>query len=194
MAEHDLRPLADQLRELHFRLREDLQKNWKRSLPLEEELSDRWERARFLGFGEAASIYESSYVYGDVRVGDHTWIGPTTLLDGTGGLTIGSYCTISAGVQIYSHDSVRWALSGGRAKYEHAPVWIGDCCHIGALAVIIKGVTIGDHCIIGAHSFVNRDVAPYTAVAGIPARRIGRIEIVDGDEVRIIRNELERDG
>ena len=99
-------------------------------------VSDRWERARTLGFGANASVYASAYVYGDVRVGGDTWIGPFTILDGTGELTIGENCSISAGVQIYTHDSVRWALSGGEAAYERAPVRIGDHCYIGPQTVI----------------------------------------------------------
>ena len=109
-----------------------------------------------------------------------TWIGPFTLLDGTGGLQIGENCSISAGVQIYTHDTVAWALSGGAAEYERAPVSIGDCCHIGAQAVIVKGVSIGDHCVIGATSFVNRDVPPFTIAAGSPCRPIGRVGIAEG--------------
>lgn len=191
----DLESLAQKLRELHFCLREAMLEKWHRSLPFEDELFDRWERARFLNFGENASIYEHSYVYGDIRVGEHTWIGPMTLLDGTGGLTIGNYCSISSGVQIYSHDTVKWALTAGKAKYDYAPVRIGNCCHIGALSVITKGVSVGDHCVVGAHSLVNRDVPPYTVVAGAPARPIARVEMLDDGEVRIILlNSSERDG
>jgi acetyltransferase-like isoleucine patch superfamily enzyme len=168
---------ADELRELHRRLDEEMRERWNRSLPFYELLSDRWERATRLGFGEGASIYASSYVYGDVRVGARTWIGPFTLLDGTGGLAIGENCSISAAVQIYTHDTVKWALSGGSAKAEYEPVSIGDCCHIGAHAVVVKGVTIGDHCVIGASSFVNRDIPALTVAAGSPCRPIGRVEI-----------------
>ena len=60
-----------------------------RDLPLDEMLFDRWERARSLGFGPGASIYHNSYVYGDVRVGAGTWVGPFTILDGSGGLGVG---------------------------------------------------------------------------------------------------------
>lgn len=158
---------------------------WQRDLPFDELLFDRWERARSLGFGEGTSIYHNSYVYGEVKVGKHTWIGPYTLLDGSGGLTIGDYCSISAGVHIYTHDTVRWALSGGKAAYERAPVAIGDCCHIGAQTVIAKGVTIGDHCVIGACSFVNRDVPPYTVAFGIPCRPAGRVEVGPSGEVTL---------
>jgi len=182
----DLERLAQNLRDLHSCLREGMLEKWHRTLPFEDELFDRSERAGFLGFGKNATIYQQSYVYGDVRVGEHTWIGPMTILDGTGGLTIGGYCSISAGVQIYTHDTIKWALTGGKAKYDYAPVTIGNCCHIGALTVIVKGVTVGDHCVVGAHSFVNREVPSYTVVAGVPARPIGRVEMVDENDVRII--------
>jgi acetyltransferase-like isoleucine patch superfamily enzyme len=159
---------------------------WQRSLPFDEELFDRWERANYLGFGKDASIYQHSYVYGDVQVGKNTWVGPMTLLDGTGGLKIGDYCSISAGVQIYTHDTVNWALTGGKSKYDYAPVQIGNCCHIGALSVIIKGVTVGDHCVVAAHSFVNKDVPSYTVVVGVPARVAATVRIIDDGQVQLV--------
>ena len=140
----------------YHKIREYFAKKWRRDLPLDEMVFDRWERARNLGFGSRTSIYHNSYVYGDVRVGEKTWIGPFTLLDGSGGLSIGSYCSISAGVHIYTHDTVNWALSGGGAEYQYGSVSIGNCCYIGPQAIIAKGVAIGDHCVIGAGAFVNR--------------------------------------
>src|SRR5262249_2360926 len=153
-------------------------------LPLPELLVDRWERARTLGFGAESSVYDACYVYGEVQVGEHTWVGPFTILDGTGRIMIGRECRISAGVHIYSHDTVRWALSAGACGYDYAAVQIGDCSYIGAHSVITKGVTIGDHVVIGAGSFVNRDVAPYTVAAGVPCRPIGRV-VIDGENVRL---------
>lgn len=176
---------ADELRELHRRLDAELRERWQRSLPLDELLSDRWERARELGFGEGASIYAASYVYGDVSVGAGTWIGPFTVLDGTGGLTIGSTCSISAGVQIYTHDTVQWALSGGEADYERSPVRIGDRCHIGAQTVIGPGVTIGNRCVIGAGSFVNRDIDDDSVAVGTPCRVVGRVELEE-DRAKLV--------
>jgi acetyltransferase-like isoleucine patch superfamily enzyme len=160
---------------LYNLLRDKMKAEWNRDLPFEELLFDRWERAKKLGFGEGTSIYHNSYVYGDVKVGKHTWIGPFTLLDGSGGLEIGDYCSISAGVQIYTHDSIRWATSGGKKEYEKAPVKIGNCCYIGPQTVIARGVNIGDHVVIGACSFVNQDVSSYTIIAGVPAKVIGKV-------------------
>lgn len=176
--------LREDLTELYDELRSELRERWDRDLPLYELLFDRWERARTLGFGEGASIYHSSYVYGDVAVGANTWIGPHTLLDGSGGLTIGAGCSISTGVQIYTHDSVAWAVSGGWAEYERSPVAIGDHCYVGPQTVVARGVTIGDRCVIGALSFVNRSIPEGSVAVGAPCRVVGRT-VVDGSEVRI---------
>ena len=149
-----------------------------RVLPVGEMLSNRWEKARFLGFGEGASIYDSAIVFGDVRVGEHTWVGPQVVLDGSSApLRIGAWCSISAGTQIYTHDSVGWAVTGGRMPYPSAPVSIGSRVYIGPMCTIAKGVTIGDGCIIGAHSFVNADIPSGTLAYGQPAKVHGQVDV-----------------
>lgn len=180
------RPLDEELARLHARLRDEMVERFDRDLPLPELLGDRWERARRLGFGEGSSIYASAYVYGRVAVGTKTWIGPNVILDGSGGLAIGSGCDISAGVQIYSHDTVERVLSEGRAEIARAPVAIGDHVHVGAGAVIARGVTVGHHSVIGAGAFVNRDVPPFTVALGVPARAAGRVEVGDDGRVSLV--------
>ena len=170
---------------LYQRLRGEAHDRWRRDLPGYELPFDRWERARNLGFGEGSSLYQGSYVYGDVAVGRHTWIGPFTVLDGSGGLTIGDYCSISAGVQIYTHDSVRWALSGGKAEYDRSAVTIGNCCYLGPQSVIARGVVVGDHSVIGANSFVNREIAPFTLAYGSPCRPAGRVRVSEAGEITL---------
>lgn len=182
----ELSELQDSIARLYHELRSERRRQWQRDLPFDELVFDRWERARSLGFGEGTSIYHNSYVYGEVTVGRNTWIGPYTLLDGTGGLSIGDNCSISTGVQIYSHDTVRWALSGGTAEYEHAAVSIGSCCYIGSQSVLTMGVTVGDHCLVGACSFVNRDLPPYTIAVGIPCRPIGRVDVSEDGHVELV--------
>jgi acetyltransferase-like isoleucine patch superfamily enzyme len=167
-------------------LREETRRKWDRDLPFGEQLSDRWERARRLGFGEGSSIYESAYVYGQVAVGANTWIGPYVLLDGTGGLAIGDGCDISAGVQIYTHDTVQRVLTGGVAETARASVAIGEACHVGAQAVIARGVTVGHHSVIGACSFVNRDIPPNTVAVGVPCRPIGRVVFSDDGSATLV--------
>ena len=171
---------AARLRDLIAQIRAEVRAKWARDLPPQELVSDRWARATSLGFGDGASIYASSYVYGDVRVGPRTWIGPNTLLDGTGGLTIGEGCDISAGVQIYTHDTIQRVLSEGSAGVDKAPVTIGDFTHVGAGAIVLKGVTIGDHAVIGAGSIVRTDSPPCSVAVGVPSRVVGRVVVGEG--------------
>lgn len=152
---------------------ERVNERYHRTLPLGDYVVDRWEKARRLGFGEGASIYDSALVLGSVKVGEHSWIGPFTVLDGSGGLRIGAYCCISAGAQIYTHDTVDWSISGGTIPPQRAPTCIGSRCYIGPNVIVAKGVTIGDGCIIGANSLVLSDVPSGMKAFGTPCRVIG---------------------
>lgn len=152
-----------------------IQRQWKRTLPFGDYVVDRWEKARRLGFDEGASIYDSAIVLGDVKVGAHTWIGPWVMLDGSGGLVIGDHCSISAAVQIYTHDSVEWVLSGGRADIVRQPTRIDSRCYIGPGVIIVKGVTIGEGSVIGANSLVLTDILPNSKTFGTPCKVVAAV-------------------
>jgi acetyltransferase-like isoleucine patch superfamily enzyme len=104
-------------------------------------------------------------------VGENTWIGPNVILDGSGDLSIGNYCSISAGVQIYTHDTVAWSTSLGVEGVTRSATKIGNGVYIGPNSIIQKGVVIGDGAVIGAMSFVNSDVAGNSRVFGSPAKQ-----------------------
>ncbi|PLY10484.1 MAG: acetyltransferase [Arcobacter sp.] len=142
---------------------------YNRVLPFGDYVNDRWEKAKYLKFGEGSSVYDSSLVLGNVKVGENCWIGPFTILDGSGGsLIIGNNCDISAGVQIYTHDTV------DRIVYQNeiskASVNIGNNCYIGPNVVISKGVSIGDNVIVGANSFVNKNIPSNVKAYGTPVK------------------------
>jgi acetyltransferase-like isoleucine patch superfamily enzyme len=177
--------LLASITELYRELRGRMAERWDRDLPFEELVFDRWERAEQLGFATGANIYQSSYVFGDVEVGERTWVGPLVVLDGTGGLVIGDHCCISPGAQIYTHDTIRRALEGGEGEAERSPVRIGDCTYIGANAVVLKGVEIGDHCVVGANSVIATDIPPYSVAMGAPARVRGEVVRGDDGEIRL---------
>jgi acetyltransferase-like isoleucine patch superfamily enzyme len=174
------------LQDLRLAREAELRTKFGRSLPFADGLFDRWERARRLGFGPEASIYDSACVLGDVRVGAKTWIGPYVMLDGSGGgISIGSTCSVSAGVHIYTHDTVLWALSGGVLPRRVGAVSIGERVYIGSQSVIGRGVSIGDMAVIAANSFVREDVPSRAIVGGVPAVVIGHVE-GEGDAVRLV--------
>jgi len=58
--------------------------------------------------------------------------------------------------------------------FRSAPVVIEDNCWLGVNAVILKGVRVGHHAVVGANAVVTKDVEPHSIVAGAPARVIGR--------------------
>lgn len=93
-------------------------------------------------------------------------------------ITIGRHCRIAAGVWMfdsYGHPSDPQARLENRppAEDEVKPIVVADNVWIGGRAVIFPGVTIGEGSIVSACAVVTSDVAPYSIVAGNPARRIG---------------------
>jgi acetyltransferase-like isoleucine patch superfamily enzyme len=181
--------LRAELHALDQELRERKRREFDRDLPFQELVFDRWERARSLGFGEGSSVYHDACFFGDVDVGSNVWIGPWTMIDGSGGgVRIGDGCTIAAGVHIYTHDNVLATLSGGSLPFHTGGVTIGERTYVGAQAAILAGVSIGSMCVVGAHSLVTEPVPDRAVVLGSPARIRGRVEGVD-DTVRVILDE-----
>ncbi|RIJ77682.1 acyltransferase [Nakamurella silvestris] len=122
----------------------------------------------------------NAWLVGEPVIGAGTWIGAFTVIDGSGGLTIGAGCDISSGVHIYTHSSVRRCVSGRRfAEVERAAVTIGDRVFLGANAVVNMGVSIGDEAVVAAGAVVTRDVPARTVVAGVPAVPVSTVEFDD---------------
>ena len=122
-----------------------------------------------------------AWITGDPVIGKGTWIGAFTVIDGSGGLTIGDGVDVSCGVQIYTHSTARRCVSGRHyPEVDRAPTVIGDRVFLGANATVIMGVTIGEGAVVGAGAVVTSNVEPYAIVAGVPARQIGRVVTTGG--------------
>jgi acetyltransferase-like isoleucine patch superfamily enzyme len=170
--------LTDELKAAVRELQDEKMRQYSRRVSVGDLLTDRHENARLYGWGDGTTCYDNVLVIGDVKVGANTWIGPNVILDGSGGgLEIGDYCSIDAGSQIYTHDTVMWAISGGKQPAEKAPTKIGSAVFIGPNSIITKGVTIGDRVIVGALSLVNKDIPSGMKAFGQPARIIGKIDV-----------------
>ena len=162
--------LADELRKTYKSWQQEKLKEFYRHVSFGDLISERHEIAAAYGFGKGTTCYDNVLILGDVIVGSNTWIGPNVILDGLGGLEIGDYCSISSGVQIYSHDTVKWSTSMSSEPMEKAPTSIGSGVYIGPNSVIQKGLTVGDRAIIGAMSFVNSNIPADVKAWGSPAR------------------------
>ncbi len=77
---------------------------------------------------------------------------------------------ITARVTILEHDNAYYYTMGGAVRF--GTVRIGKHAFIGIGAVILPGITIGDHSIVGALSLVSSDVPSWSVFAGAPAKLI----------------------
>jgi acetyltransferase-like isoleucine patch superfamily enzyme len=127
----------------------------------------------------------------EVHVGSRSFIGNSTIVTAQR-VDIGDDVLISWGCTIVDHDShsLRWAERSrdvrehyhGRKSWDHVqvrPVRIGNKVWIGFNTIVLKGVTVGEGAVVAAGSVLTRDVAPFTLVAGNPARVIRSVQ--DGD-------------
>ena len=108
------------------------------------------------------------------EVGDCSYIGPSCFLGPN--VKLGHFCMISDHVHFIGYDHVYDApgvpaILGGRPA-EQPETLVGDDVWIGHSVSIMRGVEIGEGSIIAAHSVVTKNVAPYTVVAGVPAKEI----------------------
>ena len=112
---------------------------------------------------------------GDVMIGDHTRIGLHNTIIGP--VEIGSHVNLAQGITVtalnHNFDDTQKRIDEQGVSTN--PVTIEDDVWIGANAVILPGVTIGNHCVIAAGAVVTKDVPPHSLVAGVPAKVIKNI-------------------
>jgi acetyltransferase-like isoleucine patch superfamily enzyme len=106
-----------------------------------------------------------------LSVGNNTHINRGCFFDARAGITIGNNVSISHKVSLItgSHDANSKNFTGN-----FQPIIIKDYVWIGANAIVLRGVTVGNGAVIAAGSIVTKDVEPYTIVGGIPAKQIGK--------------------
>jgi acetyltransferase-like isoleucine patch superfamily enzyme len=104
----------------------------------------------------------------NITIGEFVTIGPYSALGAKASISIGNYVRIGRGVII----ETGWLDTDARPPYPPCgkPIVIGEGVVIYANAIILGGVTIGEHSIIAAGCVVNKDVPPYHVVA--QARRL----------------------
>lgn len=138
-------------------------------------------------------LHKEDFIYKGCHVGRYTY-GYEALLGNSTVKSIGRYCSIHKSAKaVVNHmtdcvsqhtflDTVldytwekradRMTLAAPHTQAANLPIFIGNDVWIGAYAVILPGVTIGDGAVIAAGAVVTKDVEDYSIVGGVPAKHI----------------------
>ena len=136
-------------------------------------------------FGKHIRLYRNVQITNS-SIGDYSYIAEQSNINNT---TFGKFCSIGPGVKMglgihptnfistsplfYSPKSIfDFSFTDKQQFKEYIPVTIGNDVWIGANAVIMDGITIGNGAVVAAGAIVNRDVLPYSIVGGVPASLI----------------------
>ncbi len=108
-----------------------------------------------------------------ISIGDNCFIGSGCEFNVVSKLTIGRSSLIASGTRFIDHDhGIELGIPMKLQKEQRGEITIGEDAWIGANCIVLKGITIGDGAIVAAGSVVTKPVAPFSLVAGVPARFI----------------------
>lgn len=124
-----------------------------------------------IGKGSTIHMYARFYDPRNISIGEDTVIGENAVLDGRAKLTIGNHVAFASNVMVYNskHD-----IDDPDFTPVNSTVTIEDYVFVGPRAIILPGVKIGRGAVIAAGAVVTKDVAPFSIVAGVPAKSIGK--------------------
>lgn len=143
-----------------------------------------WEHAKVvaperISIGDSVIIDDFVFVGSDVVLGSFIHIASHTSIGGRGALVMEDFAGLSGGVRVYTgnEDYLGGSLTNPSVPAPYrvpvsAPVHIKKHAIVGANAVILPGVTIGEGAVVGALSLVTRDCKPWTINVGTPAKAI----------------------
>lgn len=128
-----------------------------------------------IGYGN--KFTKGSLIYEDALIGKNNYFGPFSMVNNA---MIGNYCSIGPNVKIgqaqHSIDYITTYQKISEKLIGHSlftsPSIIGNDVWIGANAVVMQGVKIGDGAVIGANAVVTHDIPDYAIVVGVPAKVI----------------------
>lgn len=144
--------------------------------------------------GGGITIYENAIIMDNCYINVFNYFA-----SGTSSITIHENVVLSTGCVLHGHSGVeigRNTIVGPQTVFvsgEHGdiapdsnyrfaectvntPIYIGENVWIGSNVIILPGVTIGSHAVIGAGSIVTKDVPGFTVYAGNPARMLREIK------------------
>ena len=109
-----------------------------------------------------------------ISIGDHTFINYGALISAYKDIKIGHHCLLGHYTLLLDNNGVE----GREVPTPSAPVAIGDHVWIGSHVIILPGVSIGHHAVVGAGSVVTESIPPRCLAVGNPARVLRELPVV----------------
>ncbi len=143
---------------------------------------------------DSAAIGDGTKVWINVQIREHAVVGSNCIISKDvyidHAVSIGDGCKIQNGVSVYNGVTIEDRVFVGpnavftndkvprafNTTWKVTPTLVRSGASIGANATIVCGITIGEYAMVAAGAVVTKDVAPYTLVAGNPARRIATVD------------------
>ncbi|MFA5983156.1 MAG: acyltransferase [Methylococcaceae bacterium] len=120
--------------------------------------------------------YDGIYQAGSsIKMGNHCYIGNNCEFNIRAAISIGDHCLIASGCKFIDHDhniSGTGALANGDGI--QMEIEIKNNAWLGANAIVLKGVTIGEGAVIAAGAVVTKSVPDNEIWAGVPAKKVGQ--------------------
>src|SRR3989344_7115366 len=125
-------------------------------------------------------FFSKFFIPKNIYLGENVFINQQCLLAADEKITIGDNVSIGFRCMIITsnYELYRNQISNRRVRY-FEPVTIEKNVWIGAGAIILPGITVGEGSVVAAGAVVTKDIPPYTLVGEVPARIIKKIDIQD---------------
>ena len=138
-------------------------------------------RAQNVEIDDHSRIFDFAFIDAgeSLKIGKYSFIMWHCLIEGGAKVKIGNRVFVGPGTKIlsstYKFNEFYTAefLPEGCHDIEYGDIELKDDSYIGANAVIMPGITIGEGAVVGSNAFVNKDVEPWGIYVGSPARKVG---------------------
>ena len=127
--------------------------------------------------GTILAFGDSLNGYGNISIGDRTWIGQyNNLRAGGGNIQIGEDCLISQFCTLVASNHQKqksMPIKTQPSDPSRVGIILGNDVWLGSGVTVLPGVKIGDGAVVGANAVVNRDIPEYQIWGGVPAKQLG---------------------
>lgn len=143
-----------------------------------------------ISIGDRVRIAKRVSAFGNpsfpMTIGNDSYVGMNCILNGYAApLSLGNNVSLAQNVNIMTDSGPNASPLLQRIyPLEKGEVRIGDNCWIGASAIIMPGVVLGDFCIVAAGSFVRNSFPSYSIIGGSPAKII---RVMSADEIEKLK-------